>query len=187
MAALTFVQLQDLFYNITVGITGFPAYNVRQAYQGQGQPAWEVTDNVVFLNLTWQESTYNKQRDITYLNSLGSGTTSIQTVTYNDVLQVEWAIYGPLSFNNSDLIRSGILSESVINTLRANSIAPLTAITAPTRAPYLFDGQWWEKSDLTASFNVLVSRAATVNVFAQANLSVTDTQGQSNDIHLPTS
>lgn len=181
MAVLTLAQLKALFQGITVELTGLnPNSGVRNTYPTQGQPAWKIDQNIVFIGIKPVDNQYDLLRDISYAPQpivTGQQAASDQSTVYTRVMQVDWVVYGPDSFDLADTIRYGILTSETLATLQAVEVAPLTEIPAPVRAPELFDGQWWERSDVRAYFNVLTTRTATVPYLEAANIEVYTEKG----------
>jgi hypothetical protein len=178
---LTLTQLKALFHEITVAITGLDADSgVRNTYPPQGQPAWKINDNIVFIAIYPVDDQYDKLRDVVYREQTpvtGEEVVSDYTTAYTRVMEVVWTVYGPNSFDMADNIRFGILSAETLVSLAAVEVAPLTEIAAPRRAPDLFDGQWWERSDVRCRFNVLTARTETVPYLNAANIELHTEQG----------
>jgi hypothetical protein len=172
---LTLKDLQDLFWSVTVTMTNIDDTLVRHEYPSDGQPSFENGQDVVFLNITPLNDPYDKQRDITYLGEDSSSVSAEQSVFYTRVMQVHWSFYGPNSYDLADKVRSDILSESIRQVLRADEVYPLTAITAPVRAPYDFMGQWWERTDLRVAFNVATLRDSDVPYLTSATVEIENT------------
>jgi len=181
MAYLTLAQLEDLFYTATRDITGLAATAVRIAYQTTGQPSWEVSQNVVLINIQQVNNSYDKQLDYKYVNG---STNSSESVFYHRVMAVDWNCYGPNSFQLADALRIGILSDSVRNNLYLNEVFPIPRIDSPIRVPYLFNGQWYERQDLRVLFNVGTTRTGTVPLLTAANIQV-KTRNETQSIDIP--
>lgn len=181
MAVLTLAQLKTIFHDVTVDITALdPKRGVRNTYQREGQPAWQITENVVFVEIRPIDNQYDKLRDITWGEQApvtGQEIVSDYSTSYTRVMQVDWICYGPDSFDLADKIRFGILSQASLATLADSEIAPLTEIPAPRRAPEVYDGRWWERSDVRAYFNVLTTRTETVPYLDSANIELHTEQG----------
>jgi hypothetical protein len=180
MAVLTLAQLQDLFFGVTVTMTGLDPKMVRHAYPSDGQPAWENTQNVVLLNVTEADDEYNRKRDLTYTHQ--DSTHATESVFYTRVMQVQWTTFGPLGYDMADTIRYAILTEAIRNTLRASEVYPIPDIAAPSRLPYDHNTQWWERSDLYAKFNVATRRTNTVPYIDSATVEIIDDAGAQNII-----
>ncbi len=178
---LTLTQLKMLFHDVTVQITGLNAdRGVRNTFPQQGQPGWLVNDDVVFIDIHPVDDEYALLRDITYGAQepvSGEQPAADYSTSYTRVMQVTWVCYGPNSFDIADKIRFGILSQESLASLAALEVAPLTAIPSPRRAPELFDGQWWERSDIQCRFNVLTTRTETVPFLEAADIEVYTEKG----------
>jgi hypothetical protein len=74
------------------------------------------------------------------------------------------------------------LTDEVRNVLSGSSpgigpqlqIYPLPQIKAPVRAPYLFNGQWGPRTDLSAFFNIATLRTSTEPYIKLVNVEVYD-------------
>ena len=62
--------------------------------------------------------------------------------------------------------------ESYRDDLTAKDVYLVPDVKSPQRAPENFEGQWWDRSDLTAHFNNLVSLDELVPYLKSANISV---------------
>jgi hypothetical protein len=165
---LTFTQLQDLFYGVTLTMTGLDEKYVRHAYQTNGQPAWEQGQNLAYINITTVDSNYDKQRHTLY--SAIDGDNANQEVLYTRVIAVDWTFYGLEGFDLADQVRDGILRESNREVLAKDGVYPIPGIDAPVRLPYEFNSQYWERTDLRVLFNVATVRDETVPYIKQVNV-----------------
>lgn len=175
MSILTLAQLKALFCGVTVSITGLDAKFVRNAYHPDGQPAFEKAQNVVFINLGLVDDSYDKQRDIVIKPN--DAISVEQRIGYTEVLQVNWTLYGPDSFDLARTLKNGLLMESARSVLRASKVYPLTNMPNPTRGPSEFNAQWWERSDLQARFNIATERTVAIPSLAGAVIQVVDPAG----------
>ena len=167
---LTKTQIEDIFRSITMTILGLPEKDnqnkpinqdkVRVAWSTTGSPAWKITDDIVFIKVSLSDDPIIQQRDVIY-SPITNTNTSSRIVTYTKCHLIEWVLYGPCSYDKADLIRNGIFLPQITETLLTNKLALITTVPAPRRAPELFNGQWWERCDLQASFNEEVIRTGT--------------------------
>lgn len=168
---LTLAQLENLMQSITSQIlnTTDPSA-VRVSWPQNGAPSWHITDDVCFIRVTYRDDPYTRQMMIEYeqANSLDSNVST----TYTAVINVMWYLYGPNSFNHADLIRAYLFQDNYTQLFGANSLALITDVSMPSRIPELFNGQWWDRSTLTANFNQLVIRNSTVPYLQSANVQV---------------
>lgn len=162
----TLKQIEDLFQGITMQILGIdPAIAVNQnkvriAWPVGGAPAWKITEDIIFVRVTSNNDPIIQQRDIEYTPYDTNNSNRKASYTRNHTVQ--WTCYGPNSFDNVDKIRNGIFLLANKETFDINNLALVTDVSAPTRAPELFNGQWWDRSDVQANFNESVTRTGTV-------------------------
>lgn len=180
---LTLRQLEDAFRNLTCAMLGLDpsapvnADKVRIAWPIGGAPAWKIDDDVVFLQITPANDPYIQQRDITYTG--GNNDSSNVITSYTRAHAVHWILYGPNSFDNAEKIRNGLYNAD----LSASSLYVVLNIPAPIRAPELFNGRWWERSDLSATFYETVTRQGTVPVIHGVKITIKTEEGVSEDVN----
>lgn len=88
--------------------------------------------------------------------------------TYIRVWSVAFTFYGPNGFDNARLLKSAVLMDWNHGQLADAGMYLVTEFKATTRAPELFEGQWWDRSDLTLFFNELVTETITAPSMASA-------------------
>lgn len=179
MPALTLVQLQDLFFDITVTMTGYDEKKVRHAYQPQGQPGNEISQDIVYLDVMEVDNQWNRQRNDVQKNSAtyesgfitledGSflvtengekivadpyiaATSDIET-SYTRVIQTRWTVYGTTCYDMASVIAWKILNPDIREALREHDVKPVCDIPAPILGREMVNGQWWQRTDLTVLF-----------------------------------
>lgn len=173
---LTRKQLESLFWRVTIQMLDLDpdlpknAGSVRNSWQTCGAPAWKIDENVTFIRIGEQDDDFNILRDTVYQ---GLDKDFAQEVTaYTRVLRVHWVIYGPDSFDNAFRIRNRLYNAQFRQPLADKQIYLIPRIAAPRRMPELFNGQWWERTDLFANFNELVRSDTTVPYLKSAEVIV---------------
>jgi hypothetical protein len=164
---LTLDQLEELFYDLTVSMIG-GSPDVRRSWPTGGAPAWNVTDNIVFIkiydvpsSLTIQEDSEYSQianpsdvdfqdRDVDFpnINVLGN-----MEVKYTRTLTVNWIFYGAQSWDNATAIRHKIYRQEFHDTLAMQYIYLVSNFNPPKRVPELWGAEWYERVDLNMNFN----------------------------------
>lgn len=173
---LTLKQLENLYWRLTTQILGCDPANtahakvVRIAWPTEGSPAWKRDEDVVFVRISESDDDYNRQRDTVY--EVKDTDNAWQRTAQTRVLQVTWICYGPNSFDKAFAIRSALYTPQYRETLAGNGIYPVPAFEAPRRAPELFAGQWWERTDLTARFNAHIRIDTTIPYLRSADITV---------------
>lgn len=172
--ALTLKQFEDLFQALTctllgIDVSAHPDY-VRISWPTGGAPAWLITDDIVFLQVTEIDNPYNRQREVKFdpYDTLNAD----QVTNFTRVMQVAWTLYGPNSFDHSQTIRDTIFYQTNHDTLAVQNIFLIPDIYATRRIPELFQGQWWERTDLSMKFNELIIRNLAVPYIQSADITV---------------
>jgi hypothetical protein len=179
--ALTLAQLNTLFQTLTMTLLGLDpsapdsAKKVRIAWQQCGAPAWKITDDMVSVRCLEADDPYNRQREVE--NSRIDDVTLNQATSYTRVNSVTWVFYGPNSYSNAQKVRSGIFYQENRDLLSRSNIYPIPDIVSPRRIPENENAQWWERVDLTISFNELVIENVTEGVITSVDIRFYDERG----------
>ena len=184
---LTLNELGELFYDLIVAmIGGSPAIDVRRSWPAGGAPAWGITDDVIFFNESEDDNPINRQRDVVVSNRGSPYTDDLnQASAYTRYLRVGFVFYGPNSLGNSQVVRDFMFYQTHRETLAKNNIYLIPDTVAPKRAPEIFQGQWWERVDMSMNFNELVIRNLTIPAITSAEVIVYDEDGQVADVTIP--
>jgi hypothetical protein len=163
-------EIEDLMRKATLELLGLPddlttKKRVRISWPAGGAPAWKINEDVAFIRVYEIDDPYNRQKVTTYRNN--DAVSVIQNESYTNVIAVDWILYGPNSFDDADTMRNGLTRNE---TLRNNNMHLIYNRPAPVRSPELFNGQWWERTNLTAYFNLLVSHEYTVPAISAAQV-----------------
>lgn len=140
---------------------------VRIAWPPDGAPAWQITDDIMFVKVSTVNDSYSKQRDVTYDPNTSSDVKA--TTCYTRVIRASITAYGPNSFDHLESVRSGFFSNA--EELSKHNLYLVLDVTSPTRMPELFNGQWWDRSDLSLYLYEKVTKQAVVPAIGSANLS----------------
>jgi len=174
---LTIKQLEDIFQALTVTLTGLnKEAGVRISWPTVGAPGWKITEDIAFIRVAPVNDPFAQQIETGYQVD-GPNPDLLAERSYNRVHSVQWILYGPSSLDNADILRSNLFTESTKSTLKANNLSLVTEVPVPQRFPESFNGQWWERADLSARFNELVIRKSTVSTIESANITVVTDDG----------
>ncbi len=171
---LTLEQLEDLFVAVTVQALGINTKTdpdaVRVSWPTGGAPAWKVHEDIAFLRVYEPDSQYNRQREVK-ITPLDDDNVNQET-TYTRVIGVSWIFYGPRSFDRAAALKDKIFHQEIHDLLALSNVYLVPDIPAPHRNPELYNGQWWQRTDLTMQFNEHVARNIAVPVIKSAEITV---------------
>lgn len=174
--ALTPEAIQTLFQTVTLYALGInpgvdpAAYQkVRCGWQQTGQPAWRIDQDMVAVLATLESDPITGFRD--YIYSPLNPAALTKDMGYTQVWKLHWTIYGPNGADNARNIVTALWLDWAHDLLAASNIYAIPRWSRPTRAPELFEGQWWARYDLELKFNELVKE--TIVDPAAAGLEVT--------------
>jgi len=78
----------------------------------------------------------------------------------------------PSSYDNADLIRYSIFDFDYMQEFKEKNIFLITDVPMPTRLPELYNGQWWERTDFSATFNEGVIRESKTPYITSADFKI---------------
>lgn len=180
--ALTVTEINTLLQAVTTQIFGLtssaPNFNsaVRLDWPTDGQPAWQITDDVCFVACTPIDSDYSNMRDIT-------GTADADEITQVDVFtrawNVAWTFYGPNSLDRARLVRSAMVTiQMFVDHMSEANLYINPSVDEPRRTPERYASRWWERVDLAAQFNEQVTETYTVGTVESVEVSLNTKAGQ---------
>ena len=172
---LTLAQLNAIFQALTMSMLGSAIIDCRISWPTGGAPSWLVNQDIAFLQVLETDSPYNRQRDVVMTNA--DTNDANQATSYTRVLAAKWIFYGPNSFSNAQSIRDLLFYQNNHDTLAQSNLFMVPDIVSPVRAPELFAGQWWERTDLIINFNETIVRNLIVPYIASAQLNIGDNAG----------
>lgn len=186
--ALTPQILSTLLQTLTCQMLGLdPAQDalcyakVRLDWPTSGQPGWKVGDDVCFLQVTEEDDAYNRLRDRRV--SPSNATSVVSRDTFTRVWRVSWSFYGPNSFDQARLVKSALLTlDFPAEQLAQANLYLVTDFPATTRAPEKFQGQWWERTDLSVKLNELVEETLTVPTISSVEVILENESGPVADL-----
>jgi hypothetical protein len=172
---LTMTQLETLLHSAVTQMLGYTVQanpdKVRISWPTDGAPAWKITDDVTFLRIVPASDNYSKLRNTSYVDA---GITSVtKSTNQTRIFDVNLICYGPNSFENIETIRNSVYEELYRNMLSASNVYVMPDISMPTRSPELYNGRWWERSNLTIRIYEGTLRDSAVNLIDSAEIIVT--------------
>lgn len=177
---LSLKQIEDLFQDVTMQMLGYPKVDgdgepinqdkVRISWPTAGAPAWGITEDITFIRVSPIDDLFARQRDVGY--SAQDSVTAKRSVNYSRVHQIQWICYGPNSFEKIENIRHGIFLPGFKDQFKKKNMFLVTDVGMPQRMPELFNGQWWERSDLIVRYNEGVERSNTVPYLDRVGITI---------------
>jgi hypothetical protein len=131
---------------------------VRTTWPADGQPSWKINEDVIFLRVTPQDDKLARELNIVYYKNELDNAFADKKTGYTRVHKVNWTCYGPNSYDNADIIRHMIFDNDFMYEFKKKNLALITDVPMPTRLPELYNAQWWERTDFSATFNEAVIR-----------------------------
>lgn len=143
---------------------------VRIAWPTGGAPGWKINDDICFLRITPIDDAMTRQLNICYDPVKNDAPYTKKKVGYTRVHKINWTLYGPNSYDNADIIRHLIFDFDYMKKFKEKNLFLITDVPMPTRLPELYNGQWWERTDFSATFNEGVTRESEVPYIKSADI-----------------
>lgn len=176
-------SIATIFQNVTAQILGFPtvdgnniilppgsaAWNaVRVGWVLDGQPAWQITEDVCTITATTNDDPFTQTMDELY--SGNDDVSIVQQLAYTQVWNVHFSLYGPNCFVNGAFIVSAMSLAWVHDFLQKYGIYAVPLWKRPVYVPENFEGKWWKRADVELRFNELVNLSMIVPLATSAEV-----------------
>jgi hypothetical protein len=174
----TLIEFENLFprmINLMLG-WDYRDKKVRVAYSQTGAPAWGVEDNLVFLYAKEVDNLYNRPREVTDIYEVSPDEFSSET-NYTRVMQLFLTLYGTNATTNADTIRDSIFYPEFKLLLDQQKVYLIHDIAAPRRAPEYWEGLWYERVDMSMTFNELIVRSISVPRITSIDVAIYEGEG----------
>lgn len=149
--------------NVTAPVAFFdPAYNtrVKTSWQQKGSPGFGIGNDTLFIQCVLETNPYNI-RDEEWIPNPVDKFTMLKNRQYTRRWRVSFVAYGPNAFDSIRLVSSMLLEDFSHDILAESNLYVIPDLTSPVRNPELFESQWWERVDFTASFLEEVAESIT--------------------------
>lgn len=162
---LTLTELKNIFWELISDMLLLNSternYKVRKSFSQDGQPGWNAGEDITFFNIKTIDDIMSYTRDV--LISDATPTTVNRDVGYTRVIEVQIICYGANSYDNAELIKHKLYLPEFQEFLSGYNLYMVLEVKAPMRTTELYNGQWWERSDLTIRFNEQIIREQEIN------------------------
>lgn len=151
-------QIEDLMREAAMRILALPkdeSYAIRFPY-GSGfetgsAPGFEREDNVCCIyNVPIGDDAYGQQSHVSYRDDGMPKLTQVNE--YTEVHQINFACYGPASFDWARKLRAGLVRQDIKEFLYHSRFFLVPGSQRVTDTPELVGGEWWRRSDMSARF-----------------------------------
>lgn len=169
-------ELEDFFVQITCKMLNIDPTTptgkgkVRKTWPTGGAPSWKIEEDIVFLRITPIDDKLARQLNIIYDPNKDDNTIADKKIGYTRVHKIDWTLYGPNSYDNADIIRNLIFDFDYMLEMKKKNLFLVTDVSMPTRLPELYNSQWWERTDFSATFNEAVIRESKVPYISSADI-----------------
>lgn len=187
-SALTPAGINAIFQPLLAQILGIdPVQNPDQAYDAVriswptgGQLGWAITDDICFIRATADDDAFSQVRDEIYQPK--DSTSLTKQMGFTQTWGIRLLLYGPNSYDRARLISSAMSLDWVHDALAASNLYAIPEWHRPERNPELYQGQWWDRSDLELKFYEQVSESLVAPAAASVDVTALTDTGQSSEL-----
>jgi hypothetical protein len=129
--------------------------NVRLEWPVNGQPDWNIDQDICFLRAIEENLLYSKYRDILY--SHNDEISVLQTITYQRTWRLGMTFYGPNAFDHARVISDVMFLDWFQEALQASNLYIVPNPDRPAFAPEQYNAQWWDRADFALGLNEQVT------------------------------
>ncbi len=187
-SAQTPEQIQAVAQNVLCQILGIdPELNpnsayfaVRCAWQQEGQPSWQITDDVCVIRAIPENEPDNKVRDESPDDPANGY--FVRNYSYAQTWTVAMTFVGPNCFDRARMVAAAMALDYAVQMFEASNLYIKARWDRPQFVPQIQDGQWWLRAELTAQFYEHVSESMTFPAAASVEVTVTTDTGVSESV-----
>lgn len=170
---MTYNEIRDLFWDMTALIMAdklsSPASQIRKKYPSSGAPDWGIDEDIIFLNVSEKKDTIGELVD-TIPETINGDVILHRARTR--VWYTQFTCYGPSACDTANLIKDAAFRQPVKRLLSKSGVFLVPDMPNAMQVPELFASQWWQRWDLTLTFNELY-RPADENVGSIESANIT--------------
>lgn len=178
-------RLEDALIEVFASITGLDPNKgeIRVAYAENPGPSWKHTEDVLTFYLAPISDTYDQDQEETLTPG---GEIFGRTTRHTQVIEANLSIYGPESRLIADRLRVLIQKEDLRRPLTSIKAFPVLKTPPARYVPYEYNKQWWQRTDMTLTFNWQTDVVDSVNRIMSANIIFKTEKGETRHADITT-
>lgn len=189
-SAQTPEQIQAVAQNVLCQVLGIdPLLNpsgayfaVRCAWQQEGQPSWQITDDVCVIRAVPENEAYNKVND--EVQDAPSNGQFVRNYSYAQTWTVNLTFVGPNCFDRARMVAAAMSLDYALAMFEASNLFIVARWERPQFVPQMQDGEWWLRAELFAKFYEHVSETMLFNAAAGVEVTVITDTGQTGTVNI---
>lgn len=177
------IRFEDAITSTLAKITNLKTNRgeIRVAYADESAPSWKHTDDVIAFYLTPVSGVYGEDSFEKYTRS---GDLFSRTTTHTQIIEVNLSIYGPHCRELADRIRILIRKGENRSELTKIKAFPVSKTPTVNYVPYEYNQQWWQRTDMTLTFNWQTDFVDTVNTIKSASIGIYTEKGEYENVNI---
>lgn len=153
---------------------------VRCAWQQEGQPSWQITDDVCVIRALPLNEPYGNVFGA--ILDVPSGGNYVSNFQYSQTWDVAMTFVGPNCFDRARIIATSLQLSYVKDMFEAANLYPKGRWNRPEFVPQNQDGQWWLRAELSAQFYENVTESVTLPAAESVQVTIITNTGRTETI-----
>lgn len=149
---------------------------IRVAYTDEPGPSWKHTEDVICFYLEAVSSPYDQDCFETMTPAIPN---YIRKTDTTQVINANLSLYGPHCRELANRIRVLIQKNDYREALTNIEAFPVLKTPPAQYIPYEYNKQWWQRTDMTLTFNWLTHIVEQINTFESAEIGIYKDKGDS--------
>ena len=181
-------DLENALITVFASITGLKPETgaIRLAYEDNSAPSWSHTEDVLAFFLTPVSASIDQD----YEEELKGNTLKPNTFTrktfQTQVIEANLSFYGPHCRELANRLRVLIQKDDLRRPLTTIKAFPVLKTPPARYVPYEYNKQWWQRADMTLTFNWQTILTEEVNKIESANIIIKTEKGEIRNVDITT-
>lgn len=176
-------DLENALITVFASITGLQPEKgaIRLAYEDESAPSWSHTEDVLAFFLTPVSAPIDQD----FYESLAVNNSKFTRKTLQtQVIEANLFFYGPHCRELANKLRVLIQKEDLRRPLTSIKAFPVLKTPPARYVPYEFNKQWWQRADMTLTFNWQTTLTDEVNRIESANIIIETEKGEIRNVDI---
>ena len=170
--------LENALIQVFASLTGLKPETgaIRLAYEDYSAPSWSHTEDVLAFFLTPVSALIDQdyEEELTSKNLHTFTRKTFQT----QVIEANLSFYGPNCRELANKVRVLIQKDDLRRPLTTIKAYPVLKTLPARYIPYEFNKQWWQRADMTLTFNWQTTLTEEVNKIESADIIIKTEKGE---------
>lgn len=178
-------DLENALITVFASITGLKDSDgsIRLAYEDNSAPSWSHTEDVLTFYLTPVSASIDQDYGEELINKVNTHLFTRKTYQ-TQVVEANLSFYGPHCRELANKLRVLIQKDDLRRPLTTIKAFPVLKTPPARYVPYEHNKQWWQRADMTLTFNWQTILTEEVNKIESANIIIKTEKGEIRNVDI---